>query len=169
MKQKLLKAPIELDLMVTSTPANLIDIVRSGNAATLRTKDINVFYTLADYWEKNLKALKDGCRPVIISRRDQGEVSGSQSQHRRFAYELPNGDVVLTVQERIIQRPDPEKLEALLRTKNLWEQALTTTVDPIKVDGMRVAGLITQDEYDSVSESPKAGYALIARFDAPKS
>lgn len=171
MKQKVKTAnpTIDVDLTIVSTPPILLDFVRNGNAGTLATRDVNVLYTLADFFEKTLKALKDKCRPVIISRRDEGEVTGSQAQHRQFKYDLPTGNVQLIVQERLIQKPDPEKLEELLRTKNLWEQALTTTLDPIKVDGMRVAGLITDEEYASVSDSPRPTYALIARFDAKKS
>lgn len=154
------------ELAVSSTPPDLLDIVRTGNAATLPTKQLNCFYVLADSVEKAIKALKEKCRPVIIARRDEGESVGADNQHREFVYHTMNGDIRLTVQERILQKPDPDKLEALLKSKNLWQSALTTTLDMDKVDGLSKAGLITAEELVKISDAPKPIYALIAKLDS---
>lgn len=154
------------DLIVSTKPTNLLKIVRTGNAATLETQDINIFYVLADFFEKRFKALKEQCRTVIIARREEGKPTGEQQQHREFFYQLPTGSAHLTIQERIILKPNPQKLEALLRSKNLYESALTSTIDPDKVNAMYNAGLITPEEFTSISDAPKPSYALIARFDA---
>lgn len=161
-------APIfEANLILMSNPANLLDIVRRGSACIIPTKPLNVFYVMADSIEKAIKDLKEKCRPVIIGRRNEGEPAGDKGQHRQFCYTTPQGEVTLTVQERITQRPDPEKLETLLKEKSLWEIAQTTSLDLEKVEGLRLAGMLTAEELASVS-TPHTGYALIAHLESRK-
>lgn len=152
------------DLMLLSSPTNLLDLVRQNKAALLPTKQLTIFYVMCDVIEKGIRKLKDTCKTVIVGRRDEGTPAGEKLQHREFHYTTLRGAVSLTVQERITQTPDPEKLEALLKTKCLWELAMTTVLDLDKVDGMRQAGMITPEEFAAVSSEPKPVYALIARL-----
>lgn len=153
------------DLALACEPPGLLDTVRKGNATAVPTRQLNLFYVAADTLEKAIKSLKEKCRGTIIGRRQQGVAVGDKLQHREFRYETPQGEVVLQIQERITPRPDPHKLEALLKQKDLWQIALTTTVDPDKVDGLCQAGLITPEEMASISAPPQPVYVLIARVD----
>lgn len=166
MKTKTQVIPEEItELTLLSDPAHLLDTVESGNAERLPTKQLNVFYVQADVIEKAIKALKEKCRPVIVGRRSQGVPTGENLQHREFTYQTPQGRIKLTIQQRITWKPNPEKLEALLKQKNLWEAAQTTTLDMDKVQGLCQAQLITPDEMTSISDTPEPTYALIAKFD----
>lgn len=156
------------NLTLLSDPANLLDIVRRGSTGILPTKQLNIFYAMADSIERAVKGLKDRCRPVIVSRRNEGEPSGSKLQHRTFSYTTPQGDITITVQERLTPKPDTEKLEALLKSKELLEIAQTTAIDMNKVDGLVQAGLITADEMAGVCDKPEPVYALVAQLDAKK-
>lgn len=175
MKTKLDPTPAKIapssdnaNLTLLSEPANLLDIVRRGSTGILPTKQLNIFYCMADSIERAVKVLKDRCRPVIIGRRNEGEPTGSKLQHRTFTYKTPQGDITLTVQERLMPKPNPEKLEALLRAKKLLEIAQTTSIDMNKVDGLVQAGLITAEEMSGVCDEAKPVYALIAQFEAKK-
>lgn len=152
------------ELTLLSNPIDLLDTVRNGRAITVPTKQLNIFYVQADAIEKAIKDLKTNCRPVIIGRRKEGTPSGDSLQHREFTYETPQGIVRLTIQERQAWNPNPEKLEALLKRKNLWELAQTTNIDMEKVQGLCQAGMITPEEMASVSETVQPNYALIAKF-----
>lgn len=153
------------ELMLFSNPPNLLISVREGHAASVPTKQLNVFYAMADSIERALKILKDKCRPVIIDRRNEGIVTGEKLQHRQFHYVTPQGNITLTIQERIAQKPDPAKLESLLKAKDLWQIALSTALDMVKVEGLLQAGLLTPEEMAGVSGAPEPVYALIARIE----
>lgn len=153
------------ELTLSSDPANLLDNVRNGKASLIQTKSLNIFYVHADSIEKAIRELKEKCRIVIVGRRGEGTATGDRLQHREFNYQTPQGDIKLTVQERMNWKPDFEKLEALLKKKDLWETAQTTTLDMNKVQGLIQAELITPDEMDAISAKPEPSYSLIARFD----
>lgn len=157
--------PIDTELTLSSDPANLLENVRAGNASLVQTRQLNIFYVKADSIEKAIKDLKDKCKAVIVGRRSEGTPTGEKLQHREFSYQTPQGDIKLTVQERMSWKPDPEKLETLLRKKNLWESAQTTTLDMNKVGGLIRAQLITPDELAGISGKPEPNYSLIAKFD----
>lgn len=153
-------------LTLLSNPANLLYSVRAGNAIRIPTRSLNIFYAHADAIEKLIRDLKNKCRGVIIGRRNEGVAVGNRLQHREFRYQTPQGEIQLTIQERLAWKPDPEKLEALLRQKNLWEVAQTTSLDMSKVEGLCQAQMITPEEMAAVSPEPEPTYALIAKFDS---
>lgn len=157
-------APDVPELALSCAPSGVLTLVRSGHAAALPTKALNVFYVLADSIEKGIRTLKEICKPVIIARRDEGKPNGAKNQHREFAYQIPGGEATLTVQERMPEEPNPEKLEALLKSKDLWDVSQTTFLDMEKVNGLRQAGLITEEEFTTVCNPSKPTYALIAKF-----
>lgn len=164
MKARMKDNPQPLELTLSCVPSNILSLIHTGSTGLLPTKALNIFYALADALEKKLKTLKEKCRPAIIARRDEGVSTGAQNQHREFVYQTPHGEVHLTVQERMVAKPDPEKLETLLKAKDLWQFASTTAVDMEKVDGLCMTGLITTEELASVSDPPRATYALIAKI-----
>lgn len=154
-----------IELTLLSDPPSLLNTVAAGNAIRIPTMALNIFYVYADAIEKLIRELKDKCRGVIIGRRNEGMAVGDKLQHREFTYQTPRGDVKLTVQERIAWKPNPEKLEALLRQKNLWELAQTTRLDIAKVEALCAAEMITPEEMAAISDEPKPTYALIAKFE----
>lgn len=153
------------ELTLSSDPATLLDQVRAGNASLVQTKQLNIFYVYADSIDKAIKDLKEKCKAIIIGRRSEGTATGDKLQHREFSYQTPQANIKLIIQERTSWTADPEKLEALLRKKNLWESAQTTTLDMNKVQGLIRAQLITPDELDAISGKPQPTYSLIAKFD----
>ena len=122
-----------------------------------------MFYAFADSIEKMLALLKAKVRPLIIERRNEGTVTGEKQQHREFLYQIPAGDVRLTVQERIIKPIDQERLEALLKVKGLLQ--LASSIDMDRVSNLRETGLITAEEFAGLSSGPpQPKYALIAKI-----
>lgn len=167
-----MKKPVKNDaenaeLVLFSNPASLLNTVREGNAGNVPTRQLCVFYAMADSVEKLVKGLKEKSKPVIVERRNQGTPTGDKLQHREFRYATPQGEALLQIQERIVQKPDMAKLEALLKAKNLYQLALTTAIDMSKIDGLSEVGLITPEELASVSGEPKPVYALIAQIKPP--
>lgn len=154
----LLDAP---ELVLTCSPVEVLNIIRTDNGAILSTKLLAIFYALADAIEKTIEGLKNKCRPLIISRRNEGTPIGAENQHREFLYQIPAGEVRLTVQERMSQQIDQEKLEALLKAKGLLQSA--SSIDMDKVSTLRDTGLITAEDFAAVSGPPQPKYALIAR------
>jgi hypothetical protein len=157
-----------VELMLFSNPADILSIIRSGQSATVPTKPLNLFYVKADLIEKAVKFLKEKSRPTIIDRREEGIRTGDHGQHREFQYQTPDGIAKLTVQKRSGWRPDPEKLEALLKKKNLWQTAQATGIDMAKVEGLCQAGLITAQEMESVAADQQPVYVLIPKFEGGK-
>lgn len=158
-------APPDVEIMpelhLTCSPIEVANLIRTDHGDILSTKLLVVFYALADAIGKTIEGLKDRCRPLIIARRNEGISSGPENQHREFLYQIPAGGVRLIVQERMWQPIDQEKLEALLKAKDLLLAASSLDMD--KVRNLRDAGTITAEEFAGVSGSPKVNYALIAR------
>ena len=169
MKTQLHSDPIETaELVLFSTPPNLLDTVRGGRAETLATRPLNIFYAKADSIGKAIKKLKGKCRPLIIERRNEGTAFGENGQHRQFRYTSEDGDITVTVQERMEPKIDITKLEALLKERGLWETATTTSIDLDKVDGLLRAGIINAADLYAISGKPEATYALIAKIEGRK-
>jgi hypothetical protein len=154
----------ETKLSFYCEPPQLMSQVRDGPTALIATRVLNIFYTYCDLIEKAVRALKAKCRDEIIARRDEGTPTGDRGQHREFTYDIPEGKITLTVQESRTPKFDDEKLEALLKRKNLWNSAITTIVDPEKVRGLILAKLITAEELAGVC-SIDPSYSLIAKVD----
>jgi len=148
-----------------SNPAELLTLIRSGQAATVPTKPLNVFYVKADLIEKAVKFLKEKSRPTIIDRREEGIRTGDHGQHREFTYQMPDGNAKLTIQKRSGWKPDMEKLELLLKKKNLWQTAQATGIDMAKVEGLCQAGLITPQEMESVAAGAEPVWVIIPKFE----
>jgi hypothetical protein len=182
-----------VDLILSSSPEQVLQLVREGKAELVPTKQLNIFYVRADAAEKFCKDLKEKSRQIVIERREEGEKSGDKQQHRYFEYGTPQGRVELTVQERRSWTPNPEKLEELLKKKKLWEKVINVTVkgdspafitavkvgrkgfekigatvteeiDVEKVDGLVKAKMISLDELESILDKPDPTYALIGKL-----
>ena len=150
------------ELVLKCSPVEVLNLIRTDHGAILSTKLLAVFYVLADAIGKTIDGLKLKCRPLIIERRNEGTPSGEKQQHREFMYQIPAGEVRLTVQERMIQQIDEEKLADLLAKKNLWQAA--SSIDMEKVNGLHESGLITAEDFANITTGPPlAKYALIAR------
>lgn len=150
------------ELALTCSPLEVLNLVRTDHGGILATKLLAVFYAFADSIGKTIEDLKAKCRPLIIARRNEGTPTGAEKQHREFVYQIPAGEVRLIVQERMMQDIDREKLEALLKARDLWNSA--TSLDMEKVNSLYDAGILTAEEFSSVSHTPRATYALIAKI-----
>lgn len=184
---------IGTEVTLSSRPASLIELVDRGQTNLIPTDRLVPFYVQADAVAKRIEDLKKKAKAGIILRREEGEVSGDQNQHRKFEFNTPLGRCELTVQEKRSWRPNPEKLESLLKAKNLWDSAVdlvvstsgdefqkflwkhrkelrgmglvfTEQVNMEKVDGLCKAKLITEAELESILEKPEPAYALIAKL-----
>ena len=150
------------ELALTCSPIEVLNLVRADHGGILATKLLAVFYCFADSIGKTIEDLKAKCRPLIIARRNEGTPTGAEQQHREFVYQIPAGEVRLIVQERMVQQIDHEKLESLLKARDLWNAA--TSLDMEKVNSLYEAGILTAEEFSSVSRAPRATYALIAKI-----
>jgi hypothetical protein len=183
----------DMDLALDARPASVLTLVRTGQAVQVPTKQLAIFYVQADVIEKAIKKLKDLSRDSLVARRDEGGATGDKHQHREFRYVTAQGMCQLTVQQRQSWRPNPEKLEALLREKKLWDQVVNLRVvaegtwfqkflrqhraeiaksgvqileemDMEKVDGLCQAKLITSDKLESILDKPEPTWALIPKL-----
>jgi hypothetical protein len=183
----------DLELVLSSNPAEVMEQVRDGNAELVPTRQLNIFYVLVDVIEKRVKYLKEKARQTIIDRRNEGEPAGDKNQHREFAYNTPQGRVELTIQERNSWRMDVEKMTDFLHQKHLWDTAATITIkgegpefrafvdkyrhkiefcgasiteelDLDKVDGLCKAKLISLDEFEYLLDKKDPTYALIPKL-----
>lgn len=157
--------PPEVDtpeLVFTCSPIEVATLIRTDHGAILSTRLLVIFFALADAIAKTIDGLKEKCRPLIIARRDEGTPTGDENQHREFLYQIPAAEVRVTVQKRMTQQVDREKLADLLTRKDLWQAA--SSIDMEKVNGLRDSGLIAPEEFASVAAGPpEPKYALIAR------
>jgi hypothetical protein len=191
------KSPVvdsdNVELVLSSKPFTVLDMVKNGQADLVSTKQLNIFYVRVDAAEKFVKDLKEKSRQIVIDRREEGEKTGDKQQHRHFEYATPQGHVELTVQERRSWAPNEEKLAALLQEKKLWEKASSITIrgdspaffqafkrlrrelekagaviseeiDLERVSGLVKAKLISLEEFESVLDKPDPTYALIGRL-----
>jgi hypothetical protein len=159
---------LNANLALLASPANLLDIIRADHAEMISTRPLNIFYVKADLISKAIEELKKKSRGVIIGRRDEGETAGDQGQHREFRYSTPEGEVTLTIQRRQAWTPDVKRLELLLKTKGLWQSVQTTHLDMDKVQGLAQAGIISEEDMQSISTSREPVFALIARMEERK-
>jgi len=182
---------------LVSTPKQLIELVDAGQIANIPTNRLAPLYIVLDALNKRIVKLlekikdKDLKNSGLIQRRTEGQAAGDRGQHRVFSYP---GLGELTIQEKRSWQPDPQKLQALLKEKKLWDTAtnviVTTSgdafqkflrkhrteleqmgleleyvVDMEKVDGLCKAKLITEEELESILNKPDPTYALLPRLE----
>jgi hypothetical protein len=90
------------------------------------TPKLAQFFVLADKVVKRIVELNGLVRAELLEhRREQGDICGDQNQHRRF---IVPGVGTLTIETRLGFALIPDKAEALLRSKGLYDNSVDVSV-----------------------------------------
>lgn len=112
------------EIVDLKSPGALLQMIDT-NVVAVPTERLFPFYVAADSAEKQLAKLKKKVRDEMIkSRRDEGEKSGEDNEHRVFT----SGRYQLTIQERKSWPLNQEKATALIRSKKKEDLATSVTV-----------------------------------------
>jgi hypothetical protein len=184
------------EVALVSTPKQLIALVEAGEVAVIPTNRLVPLYIVLDAMAKRIAKLLEKIKDKeeksygLQMRREEGSPTGDKNQHRLFEYP---GLGQLTIQEKRSWRPNPEKLETLLKKKKLWDAAvdlrITTCgdlfqkflwknrkqlrdmgveiveeVNSDKVDGLCLAQLISPSELEAILDKPDPTYALLPKL-----